>query len=65
MTTSSRYPGAMGLAVQAVERRRDFDEAAMTLRRARDEAKALAEARLAGRAQALQSVTPPEAPREA
>ncbi|MEL6792699.1 MAG: hypothetical protein AAFP78_04545 [Pseudomonadota bacterium] len=39
MITSSPMLAAMGLGVKAVERRSDFEQNAMNLRRARDEAK--------------------------
>ena len=45
MITSSPMLGAMGLGVKAVERRSDFEQNAMNLRRVRDEALYLDEIR--------------------
>lgn len=52
MITSSPTLAAMGMGVQAVDREedRDFSQAVMRLRRARDETQRLAEARKRGRA---------------
>lgn len=53
MITSSPTLAAMGLGVQAVERHRDFDQAAMRLQRARDEAAHLQRIREAARREAV------------
>lgn len=49
MMTSSPLIAAMGLGVQAVERKHDFDEAVLQLVRARNEEQILQAARMRGR----------------
>ena len=46
MSTGSPMLAAMGLNVRAVERKRDFDEAVLNLKRAREEVERLERARL-------------------
>lgn len=53
MSTSSPTIAAMRMGVSALERKRDFDEAVMNLRRARDEAQRQETIRAALRDEAL------------
>ena len=53
MSTSSPTIAAMRMGVSALERKRDFDEAVMNLRRARDEAQRRETIRAALRDEAL------------
>ncbi len=57
MITSSPTLAAMRMGVSAVERKRDFDEAVMNLRRARDEAQRLETIRAAARDEALKGAS--------
>ena len=54
MITSSPLLAAMGLGVQAIERKQDFHEAVQRLVRARDEEQVLQAARQQGRDDSVQ-----------
>jgi hypothetical protein len=55
MITSSPFLAAMRLGVHAIERKHDFEEAALKLMRARNEEQILQAARQRGREEALRT----------